>query len=161
MAKEKPNQEIVPVEDRRIADRVHTGRLYPRQDAQLCECPTSLDLKTDHGKALALAAGNPADLEIGREGYIIVEAHNFLIQPAEKVDEETGELHQYIKTTLFTRDGQMFHTTAAHMPHRIAATIDLFPRAFRDHPVHYLIRPRVGKRGRTYHDIRLAMPVQE
>lgn len=161
MAEKKPKQEIVPIEDRRVAERVHTGRLYPRQDASLAECPTSLDLTSDNGKMLALNAGNPGDIEIGKEGYVIVEAHAFLIVPDEQVDEETGELHQFVRTILFERDGRTFRTTAAHAPHRIAATIDLYPRAFIDHPIRYIIRNRLGKRGRMYHDIRLAPQTKE
>lgn len=161
MAEKKQKQELVPIEDRRVATRVHTGRLYPLQETPLHQCPTSLDLSTDHGRAMALAAGNPGDIEIGKEGYVIVDAYGYLIVPDEQVDEDTGELHQFVRTILFTRDGQTFRTTAAHAPHRVQAVLDLFgPHAF-ENGVRLIIRNRVGKRGRVYHDIRLAPPSKE
>lgn len=155
MAKTQPKQELVPLEDVRGARRIHTGRLYPLQETPLTKCPTSLDLSTDHGRVLAIAAGNPGDLELDKNGVLVIAVHDFLIVPDEQVDEETGELHQFVRTILFDAQGRTFRTTAAHAPHRIAAVMDVYGTSTWPRGVKLVIRARMGKRQRVYHDIRL------
>src|SRR5271156_398216 len=101
----------------------HNGRLYPAADTPLSQCPTNLDLTTYNGKAMAMAAGNPSDLEFSQNGELKVLATHYLIFPEERPDPDTGEISQFARTVLFQADGRIFRTTAAHAPHRIQAAL--------------------------------------
>ena len=123
----------------------------------LRDCPTNQDWSKREHKALAFAAGNPGDIEFGKDGSVIVVATHFLVFPEEREDPETGELSTFARTVLFTRDGQTFRTTSAHAPHRIAAACDLFDSKEWAKGIAFQIRQRLGKNQRIYHDIRLAI----
>jgi hypothetical protein len=133
----------------------HNGRMYPVVGASLLDCPTNLDLTSTAGKALALAAGNPSDMEFDKNGVLEIVATHYLIFPEERVDPETGEVGTFARTVLFDQAGDIFRTSAAHAPHRIQSVLDLFgPEAWAK-GIPFVIRERKGKRGFTYHDIRI------
>lgn len=134
----------------------HTGRLYPVAGCAITQCPTNLDLDTNNGKALAIAASNPSDLEItdGR-GLTAVFTH-YLIFADQSVDEETGEVSEFPRTVLYTREGLTFRTSSEHMPHKIAQICDLFGEGGWGQGIRIRISERRSRKtGRTYHDLRI------
>lgn len=142
----------------------HYGRLYPDNDTPLAKCPTNLDLSTRRGKALLLACGNPGDLDLldhvkdseGRR-FIIVEATNFVIFPERRIDPEDGKESTFARTCLIRKDGRIFRTSSAHVPHKIAAALDLYTPEEWAQGIPFRITERKSKnpnRG-EYHDIRI------
>lgn len=149
---------VVPIEPEvtSVAPVVRRGRMIPTMDTPLSACPTNIDISTDGGKAMMMAAGNPCDIQFGSDGVATIVATHYLIYPTERVDEDTGELSQYCCTVLFDSQGRTLRTTAAHAPHRIAAACDLWGPDDWASGITFTIRQRMGKMGRTYHDIRAA-----
>jgi hypothetical protein len=132
------------------------GRLVPKPDSHLPDCPTNLDLTLPEHKVLLFNALNPGDLDLAMDGQIEILATHYLVYPDEGTDPETGEVHQFARTVLITRDGRTFRTTAAHGPHRIAAALDLFADSDWARGIRFQVSERKSRRtGRTYHDIRI------
>lgn len=152
-----PEQVVIPRPVQNSVVPGHHGRLYPQKDTPLKDCPTNLDWTKREHKALAFAAGNPGDIEFSKDGSVLVVATHFLVFPEYREDPETGEVSEFARTVLFTKDGQTFRTTSAHAPHRIAAACDLFSAKEWASGIPFLIKQRMGKQGRIYHDIRLAL----
>lgn len=121
----------------------------------LAECPTNIDKTTPLGKALLIAAGNPSDYEPDKQGVVRILATHWLVYPDSGHDEETGEVREFARTVLFDASGKHYRTTAAHGPSRLAATLSLFDSEQWRRGIPFVVSQRMGKRGRTYHDIRL------
>ena len=106
---------------------------------------------------MLLQAGNPGDLEIVTGQPLRITVTNYLVMPETRMDEETGELHSFARTVLFTRDGKHFRSSSAHFPHRIKACLELFGPEEWARGIMFEIRERPSKRhkGGSYHDIRV------
>lgn len=154
-----PPDPAPPTETTAITEvRRHTGRMYPVPGCSLADCPTNLDLNTHRGKALAIAASNPSDLEIHDECGIVDTFTNYLIFHDSQIDEDTGEVSEFPRTVLFTRGGLTYRTSSEHMPHKIAQICDLFGESgWRDGIKLRIMERRSRKTGRTYHDLRVEM----
>lgn len=147
---------VVPLEPVVLPAVKPHGRLYPTQGTALAQCPTNLDLSSYEGKQLAIAAGNPSDFQMDEGGQICIMATHYLIFPDVSEDPETGELKEFARTVLFDASGQIYRTTSAHAPHRIAAVLDLYDASEWTRGIPFVIRERRSKKtGRVYHDIRV------
>ncbi len=131
--------------------------LVPLHGTSLAECPTNLRLDTYEGKALAIAAMSPGDIEIGKDGYVEMIVTHYILYPDEGVNEETGEVTRFTRLVLFTAEGLTYRTTSESAPRRIEAMLKLFGPAEWAAGLPFLIRERKSRKtGRTYHDIRLS-----
>jgi hypothetical protein len=129
--------------------------MIPKAGTALANCPTNLDLTTKKGKALAIAAGNPSDLEPDKNGVLKIRATHYIIFPDVRMDEETGEMSEFCRTVFFTKEGDIFRTSAQHGPARLGALLSLYTPAEWIDGIPLLIRVRKSKRDRFYHDIRV------
>lgn len=125
-------------------------------DTPLHMCPTSLDLTDARQRALAFACGNPGDLEFDSHGVARVRAVHWLIMPDEAEDPETGEIRQFGRLVLIQADGRFFRTTSAFAPRRLRAALELYSPAEWQLGIDFIITRRLSRRGRTYHDFRIA-----
>src|SRR5258707_8312850 len=80
----------VPFVERQTAKL--NGALVVRQDTPLAECPTNLDLTTPRGKAIAFNCQSAGDQEISANAPTKILATNYLVYPASRIDDETGEV---------------------------------------------------------------------
>lgn len=135
---------------------VRHGRLMPSPGAALPDCPTNLDLTTVQGKMTLYNALNPGDVAFDENGECHITARYYVVYPDEGIDQETGEVSQFNRTVLIDASGQIWRTTSAHAPHRIAAALDLFTAEDWERGIRFQVRERRSKKtGRTYHDIRI------
>lgn len=134
-------------------------RLAMKLDMELpiTQCPTNLDLSSATGRALAFAAGNPADYRLDDKGMCKIVAHKWLAYPDEAEDPETGEVRQFARIVLFDRDGRFFKTTSAWGLRRLKAAIELYDEMEWRLGVPFVISARLSKLNRVYHDIRIAI----
>lgn len=147
--------EMIRASQDKLLSELGFKTLVPRKGSSPHEWPTSLDLTTKRGKALLIACGNPSDIEFDKQGIAVVNAVDWLIMPDEGINPETGEVSEFARTCLVTAEGEVFRTTAAHAPKRLAAALQLFERSDWKKGIRFLVQKREGKRGFVYHDIRL------
>jgi hypothetical protein len=160
---EPPQPETAgPLEPSPLTQPAANGALVPRRptqpltmDTPITECPTSLDLQSARGRALAFAAGNPADYAFDGDKPVQITAFDWLIYPDETTDAETGEVRQFARVVLFDRLGRFFKTTSQFAPRRLQAAVQLFTPEDWRRGVTFIVSQRRGKLGRTYHDIRV------
>lgn len=131
------------------------GRLIPSMQADLWDWPTTLDLSTPRGRALAVHAGNPADVQFTTEDTIRFRACDFLVYPDEVTNQKTGEIVQGCRVVMFDREGRTFKTTSEYIAHRLAAVLQLYTvQEWRD-GIPFVITRRPSKRhpGGSYHQL--------
>lgn len=129
--------------------------LLPKPETPLTECPTNLDLSTDVGKALLIAASSPPTMKVKKTGSVSIMAVGYLITGDEAADESTGELRQFTRVTFVDAQGDTVATTSPHAPAKALALLALFsPERWRD-GIPIIICERKSDRGTTYHDIKL------
>lgn len=118
---------------------------------------TNLNMASWQGRATFLAAGNPGNLVFSEDGRIEMVAVSYVIFPDQGLDPETGEVHEFTRCALIDADGNVFRTTAAHAPQRMAWVLSLFsPEDWAEGIPFIILERRSRKTGRTYHDIRVA-----
>jgi len=146
-----------------ITPQLHpTNSLVPARDLSLADCPTNLDLTTLSGKAMALACGNPSDLDFGDRGHVSICAHYWLIFPDVGVDPNTGEYHEFTRTCLIDEEGSVYRTTSSYAPGRLKAVLSLFSPVDWSKGIWFRIAERKSRKtGRTYHDIRVLTSAPE
>jgi hypothetical protein len=143
--------------DRQVV-ALHRGRLIPLPGTPLAACPTSLDLSSERGMALAINVGNPADIVMDEHGCARILCTDWLVYPEEKVDETSGELKQYVVTCFIDKAGRTLKTTSPYAAHRLAEMVGFYPRArwARGIPI-VIVERRSRREKRTYHDVRVEM----
>lgn len=116
---------------------------------------TNLDLTTYQGKALILKAGSPGDYEVRSDKPLAMIVHAYAVFPDTAVNEETGEVSEFVRTVLFDKDGKTFRTSAAHAPTRFLIAASLFTPQQWQAGIPFIIKARTSKRDRVYHDIQI------
>jgi hypothetical protein len=117
---------------------------------------TNLDLTTNRGKALFLAAGNPGSIQFDEHGRMCILATHFVIFPDTSVDPETGEEREFTRTVLFDASGQTYRTSSAYAPRRLRAALALWTASDWASGIPFVITERKSRKtGRTYHDMRV------
>lgn len=127
----------------------------PTHGMRINECPTNLDLATMRGKAMMLKAMSPSDLEVDVMQPVRITATNWVLIPDQSVDEETGEVSQFIRTVFIDANGTIFRTSSAHSPFRLRAMLELFNEKEWAVGIPLVIGVRKSKRGRLYHDFQI------
>jgi hypothetical protein len=128
----------------------------PRTEVGLERCPTTLDLTTHEGRAMAIRAMQPADqnvaeLEGGRFSLLHV-----LIHWSEWEDAETGELCHGPRVVLIDPAGRTLQTKGVAMPGVIREVARLWPGRLGVTPLPITILERKSRKmGRTYHTLRV------
>lgn len=152
-----PEKTMLILDDGEVAgiQTAQTWALMPTKGAPLSRCPTSLDLTSPRGKALAIAAGNPSDLDCTDGKPLEIVVTDWLVFWDASADEATGELSEFPRTVFFTREGKTFRTSSAHAPARLQAILDLYDESDWKRGITIVVTPRMGKRKRVYHDIRV------
>jgi hypothetical protein len=165
MSKPKPNGLVPsqpspePVEEtgheanNRVVELVNRALSVPKQGTRITLCPTSLDLNTIRGKALMLKASSPGDYDVKPGVPIRLIVCHWAVIPDTQVDEETGELHEFVRTVLYDAEGKTFRTSSAHSPMRLCAMLELFSPAEWANGIPVIVVARQSKRGRVYHDV--------
>lgn len=141
--------------NRRVAEIVDRALFVPKQGTPITQCPSNIDLNTFHGKALLMKAGSPAELDIKGDQPLFMSAVAFVMFPDQQTDEETGETSEFVRLVLFDADGKHFRTSSVSGPFRLRTMLELFTPKEWTEGIPLVIKARVGKRGRTYHDINI------
>src|SRR4051794_33740200 len=131
-----------------------TGLCIAVPGAGPLQCPTSLDLKTEQGKAAFLNAMNRPDTVLDASGMAMIDVVDWLAYPRVEQDPESGEIKEYSCLVLIGANGLRFATTSPVVAHRLAQAIRLHGTAHFEPPLPCIIRAvRARKSGRTYHEM--------
>lgn len=137
------------------------GRFFPPKVAGLAGIRTTLALDTERGKSAVVSAGSPGSLEIPADDRLRLIACDVACFWDAQVDEETGELSEFVRTVFYTKDGQTFRTSSPHAPHFVARLIDVYGLERFQAGIPITVCERTSKRERrTYHDFRVELPAE-
>lgn len=151
-----PPDDEPPPEDHGITGVPEYGRLIPRHGTPIAGCPTNLDLRTEAGRAMLLAALGEGDVDVATMNGSPFPTSHYLVTPGESVDPETGEVSNYPRLVLISPEGKTLVTTSIVVPHRLAAVLDLWGPGPWEPPLPLLVMERRNRRtGRTYHELRM------
>lgn len=135
------------------------GRWLPSKVEGLAGIKTTLDVTTDRGKALLVAAGSPSDLGLDETGRCSFRVVDFAAFWDWQLDEETGEVKEFVRSVFYTRDGSTFRSTSPHAPHFFARCVDVYGLDKVREGLPVTVTERRSKREkRTYHDFRVEVP---
>lgn len=129
--------------------------VVPGRDVAITSCPTNIDTTTIVGKAMLLRAMSPAELEVEPGKPLRLVVYQWIVFPDQSVDEDSGEVSEFVRTVFFDGEGKTFRTSSEHTPRRVAALLELFSPAEWANGIPLMISVRNGKRGRLYHDIQI------
>lgn len=163
MPRQRTNPSAPPVEhvhdgepQTQIIPEMGVRSLAPSQDTPLMACPTNLNLNTARGKALAIAAGSPADIVPDQMGEAHITAVNWLIFPDRRADPETGKIGQFSRLVFFDAEGRTLHSTASHAPQVMRRMLDLYDDDDWKRGINIVVRARRNRANTaTYHDFRV------
>jgi hypothetical protein len=132
------------------------GRFQLDSPAGKIEGWTNLDLTTFAGKARFLNCLSPADINFDKNGRAEILATSYLIFPDEGTDPETGEVKQFTRTVLVSKEGATYRTTSESAPRRLKAALGLWSAEQWAEGIPFVITERRShKTQRTYHDLRV------
>lgn len=133
------------------------GRWVPAKVEGLSGIRHTLDLETERGKAALVAAGSPGELALDETARLNMTLCDFACFWDTDVDEETGEIKEFVRSVFYAPDGRTFRTTSNHAPHFFARCVDVYgiERVKAGLPI--TICERVSRREkRRYHDFKVA-----
>lgn len=137
------------------------GRWIPARVEGLAGVKHTLDLQTEDGKAALVAAGSPGDYAIPEGDRLRMTVCNVAIFWDQEVDEETGEVREFVRTCFYDRNGRTFRTSSPHAPHFVARCVDVYGYERFKAGLPITIAERRSKREkRVYHDFRIDLPAQ-
>lgn len=142
-------RQIIVLPDKRIA--------VPKPNTPLMECPTNLDLTTQRGKALLIKSEGGRDYEHDGIEQVRIRVTHYLMKPTEVVDENTGEVREFVEVVLYDANGKMYRTSGVAAPRRLRALFEVFSPAEWADGIPLVITPRPSKRGAPWHDIQVDM----
>lgn len=117
----------------------------------------TLDLATERGKALLVAAGSPGELALNEQARLDMVLSDFACFWDSEIDEETGEVREFVRSVFYAPDGRTFRTTSSHAPHFFARCVDVYGLERVQQGLPITICERVSKREkRRYHDFKVA-----
>jgi hypothetical protein len=120
--------------------------------------PTSLDYTTARGQAMIVRLSGPPTMtvaEAGEKEYAVVD---YLIHPAESVDEDTGELSQFVRCSLLLADGRTISTSGPLVCRKWLLILRMCGQPSEDRPIAVRFARRSSRRqGRIYDDIELVV----
>lgn len=135
-------------------ERAVQGLCIAAPGAGPLQCPTSLDLSSEVGKAAFLNAMNRPDTTLDVSGQALIDVVDWLAYPRVDQDPESGEVKEYSCLVLIGADGLRFATTSPVVAHRLAQAVRLHGCSHFDPPLPCIIRAvRARKSGRTYHEL--------
>ena len=132
------------------------GRWVPARVEGLDGVRHTLDLTTERGQAMLVAAGSPGELALDETGRLSMVLCDFACFWDTEVDEETGEIKEFVRSVFYAPDGRTFRTTSNHAPHFFARCVDVYglERVKAGLPIR--ICERVSRREkRRYHDFKI------
>lgn len=132
------------------------GRWVPARVEGLEGVRHTLDLTTERGKALLVAAGSPGDLDLDQTGRLEMMLSDFACFWDSEIDEESGEIKEFPRSVFYAPDGRTFRTTSVHAPHFFARVVDVYglDRVKGGIPIRVCLR--ISKREkRQYHDFKI------
>ena len=132
------------------------GRWVPARVEGLAGVRHTLDLSTERGKAMLVAAGSPGELALDETGRLSMVLCDFACFWDSEVDEETGEVKEFVRSVFYAPDGRTFRTTSNHAPHFFARCVDVYGLERVQQGLPITICERVSKREkRRYHDFKI------
>lgn len=133
--------------------------LVPAPDARPEEWTTNLDVTTPRGKAMLIAACNPADVVIGEDDRLRFVATHYVVYPDEVLNRETGELEPCGVLALIDKDGRTFKTKSEYAPKSLHRVLKLYNEAEWARGMVFIITSRKSRGGPgRYHDLRVELP---
>ena len=154
---EPPPQETLPAPVNGPTRRLSS--LVPRPDAPPTEWSTNLDVTTPRGKAMLIAACNPADVVLGDQTSVRFVATNYIVYPDEALNWETGEIIQVGRMVLIDKDGRTFKSTSDFAPHSLKRILALYNEDEWRAGIPIIITSRKSRGGPGYyHDLRVELP---
>lgn len=132
--------------------------LFVRPDACPADYPTNLP-DSPWGRALRVNAENASEYEADRSGVVEMDVAYFLVHPSERVNEETGEVADVLRTVLIDPSGKHIATTSEVVRRRMLSLIGHFGFGPWLPPVRVQIRSRRNRGNtRTYHEMVIVLP---
>lgn len=158
-------QPAVEPAEKRGAMQLGSPRMIPGVITLPDGTNTNLDLSTSRGKALAINAASPGELDFSDsqrdtrgQRYIDVGVVNYLCYPDQQEDPETGELKEFTRTCLIGVENEVWRTTSFHAPSRMRALMVVYTKEEWAAGITMRITERRSpKTGRTYHDFRIVI----
>ena len=133
------------------------GRWIPARVEGLEGVRHTLDLTTERGKALLVSAGSPGELALDETARLNMLLSDFACFWDSEIDEESGEIKEFVRSVFYTPDGRTFRTTSNHAPHFFARCVDVYGLERVKQGLPITICERVSKREkRRYHDFKVA-----
>ena len=133
------------------------GRWIPARVEGLEGVRHTLDLTTERGKALLVSAGSPGELSLNETARLDMVLSDFACFWDSEVDEETGEVKEFVRSVFYAPDGRTFRTTSNHAPHFFARCVDVYGLERVQQGLPITICERVSRREkRRYHDFKVA-----
>lgn len=115
--------------------------------------PASFDVQSDEGKARAMNAAVRPDLEIDPEHPFSFHFTDWLIMPESQVDEDTGEVSEYLSLIFFLPGGQRVKTTGRVVMERLAKWLACWPGGeWRNLEVTIFVLNSRKNKAQTYHE---------
>jgi Phage Single-stranded DNA-binding protein len=132
------------------------GRWVPARVEGMGGIKTTLDVETEEGKALLVSAGSPGTLDFDERGRCYFTLCDVALFWDTEVDEETGEISEFVRTTFYNKDGETFRTTSPYACHFIARLIDVYGMERFKAGIPVKVCERVSRREkRRYHDFKV------
>lgn len=136
---------------------VPQGRWVPARVEGLAGVRHTLDISTERGKAALVAAGSPGELSLDEIGRLEMTLTDFACFWDQEIDEETGEIREFVRSVFYSPDGRTFRTTSTFAPHFFARLVDVYGLERVQAGIPIRVCERVSRREkRRYHDFRVA-----
>lgn len=152
----KPKEQPAPTTQ--IVERCDDSpyMMMPSQQTPLAQCPMSIDLSTDAGKARLVAATGVSDNDVQIGKTLEMHVTDYIVYPTTRVNEETGEASDFVRVVLIDKDGQTFATSSLVIASRLQAIVQLFGRGPWNPPLIMMMTKRQSRRpDRAFHDLRI------
>jgi len=118
-------------------------------------CRASFDITTRAGWLKAVNGMSPPDLEFDESGTCQCSVVDYLVFPSMLKNRETGEWEPGVRTILYMESGETFGTWSPYIAPKVHAVFTQFTAAERGEGINMIIRERMGRQKRTYHDVRV------
>lgn len=149
---------VIPTEAHQLtgpSDR-WSGLALPKADDPPCKWPMSFE-RLDNEALVAIAnAQLRADTEITLEKPATIRLHDWVVMPSDQLDEETGELHQFLTLILWDEQGRTVKTTSSVVMRRLGTWLQLWPdRQWRHLEITISTYASRKNPQQTYHDAKV------
>lgn len=124
-----------------------------KQELQALDTPVSTFGHLDHAQRVQVYNGlNAPDRKLSEIINEVIELQNFHVVRTEYVDDETGELREGVRITLFAADGTTYYTSSEGVLQSLRLVVDAFgtPALWPDNKLSFKVRQLEHAKGRVF-----------